>query len=148
MPWETIGAAPDPDDYQWELYNLTNDFSQAKNIAKENPEKLRDLQALFWVEAAKYNVLPSQFQFWRPHGPINPAEPAARADGVLILPRNDPYSGSQLSGCAQQVVPHHSGGRDSEQGAEGVLATQGGRFGGWSLLMLDGKPMFAYAYTN
>src|SRR4051794_6516382 len=36
----------------------------------------------------------------------------------------------------------------AEGGAEGVLATQGGRFGGWSLLVLDGKPMFAYAYTN
>ena len=35
-----------------------------------------------------------------------------------------------------------------EGGAEGVLATQGGRFGGWALLVLDGKPMFAYAYTN
>ena len=42
LPWETIGAAPDPDDYQWELYNLADDFSQAKNVAKENPQKLRD----------------------------------------------------------------------------------------------------------
>ena len=58
MPWETISTAPDPDTYQWELYNLANDFSQAKNIANENPEKLRDLQVRFLIEAVKYNVLP------------------------------------------------------------------------------------------
>jgi hypothetical protein len=58
LPWEAIGAAPDPDDYQWELYNLADDFSQAKNVAKDNPETPRDLQALFLIEATKFNVLP------------------------------------------------------------------------------------------
>lgn len=63
LPWETIGAAPDPDDYQWELYNLADDFSQAKNVAKDNPEKLRDLQTRFLIEAVKYNVLPLDSSF-------------------------------------------------------------------------------------
>ena len=46
------------DDYKWELYDLTKDFSQANNLAAKEPKKLRELQELFWIEAAKYNVLP------------------------------------------------------------------------------------------
>ncbi|MGH6998287.1 MAG: arylsulfatase, partial [Phenylobacterium sp.] len=47
-----------PDDQVWELYKLDSDFSQANDLAKDNPDKLRELQDLWWVEAAKYNVLP------------------------------------------------------------------------------------------
>jgi arylsulfatase A-like enzyme len=63
LPWETLGTAPHPDDYQWELYNLADDFSQAKNVAKDNPEKLRDMQSRFLIEAARYNVLPLDSSF-------------------------------------------------------------------------------------
>jgi hypothetical protein len=148
LPWETIGAAPDPDDYQWELYNLADDFSQAKNVAKDNPEKLRDLQTRFLIEAVKYNVLPLDSSF------ADRMDPSTRPNllrgqtdftyypGMIRIPEaNSPDTHNKSFHVAADVeIP--------EGGADGVLATQGGRFGGWSLLVIDRKPMFAYAYTN
>jgi arylsulfatase A-like enzyme len=148
LPWETIGTAPDPDDYQWELYNLADDFSQAKNVARENPQKLRDMQARFLIEAVKYNVLPLDSSF------ADRMDPAIRPNllrgqtaftyfpGMIRIPEaNSPdVHNKSFRVIADIEIP--------EGGADGVLATQGGRFGGWSLLVFDGKPMFAYAYTN
>ncbi len=58
IPWEGGAAAVDPDTATWELYNLDEDFSQANDLAAKNPAKLRELQDLWWSEAARYNVLP------------------------------------------------------------------------------------------
>jgi hypothetical protein len=63
VPWQILSAAPDPDDFPWELYNVAEDFSQSKNLAKDNPKKLADLQASFLIEAVKYNVLPLDSSF-------------------------------------------------------------------------------------
>jgi arylsulfatase A-like enzyme len=63
-PWVVSGLEPDPDDFPWELYNVTTDFSQAKDLAKQKPQKLRQLQALFLKDAAKYNVLPIDSEGW------------------------------------------------------------------------------------
>jgi arylsulfatase len=57
-PWQPIRTGFDPDKQQWELYNVDQDFSQADDLAAANPQKLRELQDLWWVEAARYNVLP------------------------------------------------------------------------------------------
>jgi arylsulfatase A-like enzyme len=50
-------------DDKWELYNLDEDFSEANDLAAANPQKLHDLQDIFWAEAAKYNVLPLNDRF-------------------------------------------------------------------------------------
>lgn len=65
-PWINLGGTTNnpADDFDWELYNVENDFSEAKNIAKDNPKKLRELQDLWWAEAAKYNVCRSMTA-WR-----------------------------------------------------------------------------------
>src|SRR4029079_18302634 len=63
LPWEVSGVEPDPDDYPWELYNVAQDFSQSRNLASENPKKLQDLEALFLIAAAKFNVLPIDSSF-------------------------------------------------------------------------------------
>ena len=148
LPWETLGAEPDPDDYPWELYNLAEDFSQAKNLAKENPKKLLDLQSRFLIEAVKYNVLPIDSSFADRMDPaMRPNLLRGKTDftyypGMIRIPEaNSPdVHNKSFRITADVEIP--------EGGADGVLATQGGRFGGWSLLVLDGKPMFAYAYTN
>ena len=57
------GRGTRPDDFPWELYHVTTDFSQAKNLAKQNPQKLKELQTLFMSEAAKFNVLPIDSSF-------------------------------------------------------------------------------------
>ena len=148
LPWETLGAAPDPDDYQWELYNLADDFSQAKNVAKENPEKLRDLQSRFLIEAVKYNVLPLDSSF------ADRMDPSTRPNllrgqtdftyypGMIRIPEgNSPdVHNKSFRATAYVDIP--------ERGADGVLATQGGRFGAGVCSSWDEKPMFAYAYTN
>src|SRR5262245_3480971 len=58
VPWNPNRPEFDPDKAVWELYNIEEDFSQAKDLAKQYPERLRQMQDLWWVEAAKYNVLP------------------------------------------------------------------------------------------
>jgi len=57
-PWVSVAEAADPiDGYDWELYNVAEDFSQSRNLVKSDPEKLRELQRAFYIEAVKYNVL-------------------------------------------------------------------------------------------
>jgi arylsulfatase A-like enzyme len=147
-PWMVTGAEPDPDDFPWELYNVTNDFSQSKDLAKENPKKLSDLQARFLIEAAKHNVLPIDSSFASRANPaLRPGFNTGRTDfiyypGMVRIPEaNAPDIKNKSFHIAADVeIP--------QSGADGILVTQGGRFGGWGLLVLDGKPMFAYAYSN
>lgn len=63
LPWVTVGKKGDFDKDTWELYDLKNDFSEANDLAKQEPGKLKELQALFEVEAKKYNVLPLDDRF-------------------------------------------------------------------------------------
>ena len=57
-PWILNAPLPSPTDYKWELYDLTKDFSESNNLAAKEPGKLREMQELFWIEAAKHDVLP------------------------------------------------------------------------------------------
>jgi arylsulfatase A-like enzyme len=148
LPWVVSGVEPDPDDFPWELYNVAGDFSQSRNVAKDNPKKLADLQARFLIEAVKYNVLPLDSSF------ADRANPAIRPNfnrgrthytyypGMIRIPEaSAPDIKSKSFRISADVeVP--------QGGADGVLVTQGGRFCGWGLLVLDGKPMFAYAFSN
>ncbi len=147
LPW-IFSAEVDPDDFQWELYRVSEDFSAAENLAARNPAKLKEMQALFDREAKKYNVYPLDSSL------AQRLDPSSRPNltrgrtvftyypGMIRIPeatapnvRNTSYSI-----IAEVDIP--------EGGANGVLATQGGRFGGWGLLLLDGKPMFVHAFSN
>jgi arylsulfatase len=63
----------DFDNDEWQLYNLEDDFSEADDQATKNPQKLKELQDLFWIEATKYNVLPLDDRL--SSGPIPPCGP-------------------------------------------------------------------------
>jgi arylsulfatase A-like enzyme len=148
LPWQVTGVEPDPDDFPWELYNVSQDFSQSRNLAAENPKKLHELEDLFLIEAVKYNVLPIDSSF------ADRANPAIRPNlnrgrthftyypGMIRIPEaSAPDIKNKSFRIAADVdIP--------QDGADGVLITQGGRFGGWGLLVLDRKPMFAYAFSN
>jgi len=148
LPWQVTGIEPDPDDFPWELYNVSQDFSQSNNLAKQNPKKLQDLEALFLIEAAKYNVLPIDSSF------ADRANPAIRPNlnrgrthytyypGMIRIPEASApdIKNKSFRITADVEIP--------QGGADGVIVTQGGRFGGWGLLLLDHKPMFAYAFSN
>ncbi len=58
LPWQTAGGGSSFDDDKWELYKLSDDFTQATDLSAQNPEKVKELQAAFLEEAKKYNVLP------------------------------------------------------------------------------------------
>ena len=144
-PW-LMGQAKMPEvvnGYTWELYNLENDFSENNNLAASNPAKLKELQELFLVEAAKYNVFPLDNAILER---ILSARPSATA-GRDLFTYSGPIAGIPLSDApsvltrsftitADVVVP--------KGGGDGVLVTAGGRFGGWGLYVLKGKPVFTY----
>jgi len=148
LPWVTVGQEPNPDDFKWELYNINEDFSQANDLAAKNPDKLKELQAAFDVEARKYNVYPLDSSFASRADPaIRPSLTRGRSEftyypGMVRIPEGSApdFKNKSWTAAAEVSVP--------DSGASGVLATIGGRFGGWALLMRDNKPEFDYALSN
>jgi len=148
LPWVTIGSEPNPDDFKWELYNINQDFSQANNLAASNPAKLKELQDAFDVEARKYDVYPLDSSFASRADPaIRPSLTRGRTEftyypGMVRIPEGSApnFKNKSWAIAAEVTIP--------DTGASGVLATIGGRFGGWALLMQDSKPQFAYALSN
>jgi len=136
LPWEMSTKTP-PDvitGYNWELYNVMDDPTQSNDLAAKMPDKLKQLQALFYSEAAKYNVLPldnSTLSRW------NTARPS------LTVGRTEfTYSG-ELSGVVASAAPSilNKSYRITadvdipDGGAEGMIVTDGGRFGGYALFL-------------
>jgi arylsulfatase A-like enzyme len=148
LPWVTLGPEVSPDDFKWELYNINEDFSQANNLAEKNPGKLKELQEAFDVEAKKYNVYPLDSSAASRLNPaIRPSLTRGRTEftyypGMLHIPEGSApnFKNTSWVVAAEVTIP--------DSGASGVLATIGGRFGGWALLMEGSKPEFAYAYSN
>jgi arylsulfatase A-like enzyme len=144
-PWDVAGAVTqDPAGLPWELYDLTKDWTQYEDVAAKYPAKLKELQKLFWVEAKKYQVEPLD------------ATVATR----VVAPRPNitagrtvfEYSGEEVTGIphgdapflldtsyimtAEMEIP--------QSGAEGMINTNGGRFGGYGFYLLKGKPVFLW----
>jgi arylsulfatase len=134
-PWELgTGAMPPLDQYKWELYNIADDYSEFNDLAASNPAKLKELQALFLKEAGKYQVFPlDNSGFVRLLAP----KPSATA-GVTDFTYTGVNQGIPVGNApslldrdytitANITVP--------DGGAEGVIATMGGRFGGYALML-------------
>ena len=138
-PW-IMGQSPDVDDYRWELYNVTDDFSQAVNLADKEPAKLRELQDLFWhPEAAKYNE-GSRSTTARSSVSTSAIRPSlTRGRSVFTsYAGQDAYPRRHGAGPEEQVVPDwRRCGYSRRRPADGVIATQGGRFNGWGLYLLQ-----------
>jgi arylsulfatase len=142
-PWGS-GATIPVDDYKWELYDITKDFSEANNLAAQEPKKLREMQELFWIEAARHNVLPlDNSKLERMNVDNRPSLTRGRAlftyyPGMVRIPEGSAPSilNKSFKVGAELTIP--------AGGAEGVLVTQGGRFNGWGLYVLAGKPVFHY----
>jgi len=143
-PWVSIAKPVDVDDYKWELYNVAEDFSQSVNLADKEPAKLRELQDLFWIEAAKYDVLPIDNSRVERFDVTNrPSLSMGRTQftfypGMLRIPEGSApdVKNKSWSLTAEIDVP--------QAGAQGLIATHGGRFAGWGLYLLAGKPVFHY----
>ena len=144
-PWVSVAETKDPiDGYEWELYNVAEDFSQANNLAKSNADKLRELQRLFYIEAVKHNALPldntkvERLDVRNRPSNIRGLKEFTYYDGMIRIPEGGaPDLKNKSFGISAVVdIP--------EKGAEGVLMTQGGRFAGVGLYVLDGRPVFHY----
>ncbi len=142
MPWNMpVTKGGDTTTYEWELYNLEEDFSQSRNLAAENPEKLAEMRALFDAEARKYNVYPIQDE-----GGLQ------RGMSMIMATRKMPrmsyeYWGRDVRlqyGVAPMIfhMPFsiEAQVRVPKGGAEGVIVAAGSHFGGWSFYLEDGKP--------
>lgn len=148
LPWQTMSVEANPEDFKWELYDLQADPSQANDLADKYPDKLKEMQAAFAVEAKKYDVYPLDSSFATRADPsIRPSLTAGRDEftyyqGEKRIPEGSaPNFKNRSWGLLADIeVP--------KDGAEGVIATMGGNFGGWSLYVMNNKPVFAYAYSN
>ncbi len=148
QPWEP--RSPDADEitgYKWELYDTSSDFSQAENLAEKMPAKLKDLQLLFYAEAARYNVLPiDNSRTARLDTAIRPSLTRGRntftfKQGMVRIPEGtapDIKNKSWSITAEVEVMAETSG----------VIATAGGLFGGWGLYLDKGKPVFHYNFVD
>ena len=144
-PWEAFGVAnPDPLNNQvLELYDLNTDFAQSKNIAAKNPEKIKKMKAQFIEEAKKYQVFPMDASVAARIVAPRPNITAGRKEFVYTLPMTGlPQGDSPLllntsyTITADVTIP--------QGGAEGMILTSGGRFGGYGFYILKGKPVFLW----
>lgn len=146
VTWHKKGDSWDDD--QWELYNTQNDFTQANDLAAAKPEKLKQLQDLWWSEAKKYNVLPlDDRRYERVADPTRPVASIAK-DVYSYYPGTSivhPLAAPQLLGKPHTVTAFVE---IPEGGAEGVLACFGGEFGGWSLYLKDQKLHYVHNYLK
>jgi len=141
-PWVLNSPMPNVNEYKWELYNLNADYSQAHDLAAKMPDKLKQMQALFAQEAAKYNVLPlDNSSFARAISP----RPSATAGKTVFT-----YSG-EMPGIPTENSPsilNRSFKITAEvevpENGDGMIVTTGGRWGGYGLYLLKGKPVFNY----
>jgi arylsulfatase A-like enzyme len=134
------------DEDQWELYHVENDFSEAHDLATEHPEKLRELQDIWWVEAAKYDVLPINARtvgrvVGRPH-PGGHRRRFVYYPGGAAIEMNAAANTKNRSHTitAEVIIP--------DGGAGGVLLANGGRFGGFTLFVKDDRLHYAYNFLG
>ena len=145
-PWVTGGMVPFDQD-NWELYDGSKDWTQAHDLSKQMPDKLRELQRLWLIEATKYNVIPlddrsverfNSDMAGRPtlikgNSQLLFAGMGRLTENCVVNMKNKSWSAT-----AEVEVP--------ATGAEGVIIHQGGKFGGWSLYTKAGKAKFAYNF--
>src|SRR6516164_1907775 len=134
----------DFDKDKWELYDIANDFSEGADVSAQNPDKLKELQDMFWVEAEKYNVLPLDDRF------IERADPSLRPSliegktsftyypGATRIPESSAANTKNRSHTIVATVDM------PKQGGDGVLVAAGGLVGGYSIYLQDRKPVYEY----
>ena len=149
-PWKNGQVTPPAfDDDVWELYDTTKDWSQAKDLSKENPEKLHELQRLWLIEATRYKVLPLDDNVLAKMDPDVAGRPVLIKGNTQLL-----FAGmgrlsencvlniknKSHSVTAEIVVP--------DGGAKGVIISQGANIGGWSLYAHEGKLKYCYNWGS
>ena len=147
-PWIMAGAvSQDPAGFPYELYDLTKDWTQFDNVAAKYPDKVKEMDKLFWEEAAKYQVMPLDATVATRLAAPRPNLAAGRTSftwsgRITGTPNGDAPSilNSSFHYTAEIEVP--------QGGGDGMIVTQGGRFGGYGFYVLKGKPVFLYNFLD
>jgi arylsulfatase len=147
VPWNIAGRGGDFLEAPWELYHIETDFSQADDLAAQNPEKLKELQALFVEEARKYDVFPLDSRMAERLDSRNrvAGEPKTRwtyyGNDVRLPEPVGPllYPNSHTITAVITVA---------EEGCEGVIACAGGVSGGWTFYVKEGKLAYGYNFAD
>jgi len=142
-PWDNFAPAGDLLKYEWQLWDLNKDWTQHDDVAAKYPEKLKEMEKLFWQEAKKFQVLPLDNSFVTRAIVPKPSITAGRnvftwTEPMIGIPNGDAPSvlNSSYTFKAEVEIP--------QTGAEGMLITQGGRFGGYGFYLLKNKPVFLW----
>ena len=153
-PWKLAVTLPTDvmNGYKWELYDLTKDWTQDNDLAAANPDKLRQMQELFMVEAAKFQVFPLDNSLATRMVTPRPSVTAGRNvftyTGELTgIPMGDAPQllNTSYTITAEVEIPEARPlGLGAPQAGDGMIATQGGRFGGWGFYVLKGKPVYVW----
>lgn len=150
-PWQDPFLAPPVDvvnGYKWELYHVENDFSEAVNLAEKYPDKLHELQLLFYAEAAKYNVLPlDDSKVLRMDVSFRPSLTRGRNVFTYYGPVSRIPEGAapDIKNKSFRITANVNLPKGNEQG---MIVTQGGLSAGYALMFKAGKPVFHYNLAN
>jgi arylsulfatase len=131
----------------WELYDTTTDWAQAHDLAREHSDKLRELQRLFLIEAARHNVLPLNDRTAELANPDTAGRPVlARTRRQRLyrgIGRLNAFSVLSIKNKSHRVTAEV---RVPSRGCDGVIVAQGGFPGGWSIYVKDGRPKYCYNF--
>lgn len=141
LAWVRSGAPETMMQQPWELYHLSADYSEADDLAKQYPDKLKELQALFDQQAKQNQVYPLNPLFaGRQPRPTGTHFSYYAPTGHLYVSMTPHYENRSHTITANVEIP--------EGGANGVLMADGGRGGGFSLYLKDGKPTYTYNFFD
>lgn len=142
-PWENFAPPTDVTKLPWELYDLRRDWTQADDLAEKNPKKLKELQNLFTQEAKKYQVFPLDNSLVARAITPKPSITSGRNEFVWTEPMTGTPNGDAPS-ILNASYTFQADVNLPQGGGDGMLITQGGRFGGYGFYMLKGKPIFTW----
>ena len=148
VPWALTGIQVDANKFDWELYNIAADYSQSTNLASSEPKHLQALIAAFDAEAKKHDVYPlSAGTAERFASSLRPY-PLGKLTDFSFYPSEARYPNGAFPDIRNRSWTIVASLGESARGGDGMIATQGGRFGGWGLLIRSGKPAFVYRRSN
>jgi arylsulfatase len=150
VPWVTSATPANPDTAPWELYDLGADFSQARDLAAGNPAKLRELQDLWWAEAARNSVLPLDGRTVERLNGESQGRPSLTGTrtkftyypGIVALPAGSAPNVLNKSFAITAELEIGPG------ATEGAILSLGGQDGGYGLYVRDGRPVFVGNFLN
>jgi arylsulfatase A-like enzyme len=149
--WKAVTYHRKGDNYnqeQWELYKVDEDFTESKNLAAQNPDKVKELVNLWWKEAEKYNVLPlDDRRYERTADPSRPVASLTK-DVYSYFPGTSVIHPLTMPNLMSQNHTINAYANIPAKGAQGVLACSGSEFGGWSLFIQGNKLHYTHKYLN